>query len=110
MPYRWCRRHAARIRAAIRYPGGRTAHGNTRDISLEGAFLEVEMVDPPPNALVQLLLSIDGKQFCLPAVVVRHDIEGVAIRYHSPSDELSRRLHGCLRESHGIELQTPSYA
>jgi hypothetical protein len=84
------RRRAQRIRftskAIIRYEHGRSLETavNTRDISLQGMFLETETRIPlatPCSIQIQLSGSSSSMHFTVQGIICRHDPVGLAIDF-----------------------------
>jgi len=69
----------------IAYPGGTTVSGRTRDAGPKGVFVELDIVDAPAHAMVQLLIP-DSRRASpvdylrIPAVITRRAKDGVGLR------------------------------
>lgn len=69
----------------IMYPGGKTVTGRTRDAGSEGVFVELDIVDPPAHAIVQLLIPVSTRpslvdHLRIPAVITRRAEDGIGLR------------------------------
>jgi hypothetical protein len=75
----------------IMYPGGKTVTGRTRDAGSEGVFVELDIVDPPAHAMVQLLIPVSTRptlvdHLRIPAVITRRAKDGIGLRYTCRED------------------------
>ena len=69
----------------IVYPGGRTVIGRMRDAGRKGMFVELDNLDAPAHALVQLLIPVSRTaarvdHLRIPAVIIRRAKDGVGLR------------------------------
>ena len=70
---------------SIVYPGGRTVTGRARNAGYKGIFVELDMLDPPAHALVQLLIPVSKRAAIvdylrIPAVITRRAQNGIGLR------------------------------
>ena len=70
---------------SIAYPGGRTVVGRARDAGYKGVFVELDTVDAPAHAMVQLLipdkrLATVEHSLRIPAVITRRTEDGIGLR------------------------------
>ena len=78
-------RHLVNKYIGIAYPGGTTVTGRTRDAGSNGVFVELDNVDPPAHAIVQLLIPVRRRaarvdHLRVPAVITRRAKDGVGLR------------------------------
>ena len=78
-------RHLVNKCIGIMYPGGKTVTGRTRDVGSEGVFVELDIVEPPAHAMVQLLIPVGPRPtladyFRIPAVITRRAKDGIGLR------------------------------
>jgi len=70
---------------SIAYPGGRTVVGRARDAGYKGVFVELDTVDAPSHAMVQLIIP-DSRiaavehYLRIPAVITRRTRDGIGLR------------------------------
>jgi hypothetical protein len=85
MEHRSNERFAACKNIGIEYPGGGTVHGNIRDVSFGGIFVELCTSDLPPHALVQLRIPTNDREHGtftrIVAAVTRRTHEGIGLLY-----------------------------
>jgi hypothetical protein len=78
-------RFSAHKFVGIECPGGKTLIGWARDVSFGGLFVELDMVDPPVHALVQLQVPIEdeeiGSYLRIPVAITRHTRDGIGLLY-----------------------------
>jgi hypothetical protein len=70
---------------SIAFPGGTTVIGRARNAGRKGVFVELDMVDPPAHAMVQLLIPVSkraalGDYLRIPAVITRRTSNGIGLR------------------------------
>ena len=87
-------RISAHKNVGIEYPGGRTAIGRMRNVSVGGMFVEFETADLPSHALVQLLLPIRegelGIHLRIQAAITRRIHNGIGLLYCGRNDRNSK--------------------
>jgi len=69
----------------IVFPGGRTVTGRMRDAGCKGVFVELDSLDAPSHALVQLLIPVSRPAALvdylrIPAVITRRAKDGLGLR------------------------------
>ena len=100
MEHRRDKRISAHKNVGIEYPGGRTATGRTKNVSVGGMFVEFDTADLPSHALVQLLLSIRegelGIHLQIPAAITRRLHNGIGLLYCSRDDHNSKIIRAWL--------------
>ena len=87
MEHRWGNRRPCKAHVRVSARGLRLVPGRLRDISMSGAFLEIESPLPLFAQLEIDVLRKDGSSRSLefPAVVVRHADGGVGIEWCDPN-------------------------
>jgi hypothetical protein len=97
MEHRWGIRRPCRARVSVSAGGGLTGVGGLRNISMSGAFLETALPLPLYAQLAVAVLRGDGSTHLLefPAVVVRHEPDGVGIEWCDPDPGRICRKLGC---------------
>jgi hypothetical protein len=85
MEQRWNERFLANKDVDVQFPGGRTLKGRTRNVSLRGMFVELDIANPPAHGLVQLVFSEPGStsdvHLRIPAAISRYAREGLGLVY-----------------------------
>ena len=83
MEHRWSERKPVTMDVTLHYDPVGQISGKTRDISLEGMYVETEGVTIPSRAEVKVLFetnSLGAKQsHCVPAYVVHNQGNGVGL-------------------------------
>ena len=84
------------LQVFIHYKSKRSAATKVRDLSTEGAFIEMAPKELPEGAHVETVLcyQLEDKpiEYRLPATVVRVTQEGVGLKFDSYDDETYTRL------------------
>jgi hypothetical protein len=97
MEHRWGPRRPCRARVCLSSGGGIVGPGRLRDVSMSGAFIETAVRLPLFAQLSIAVLRDDGAthQLEFPAVVVRHEENGVGIEWCDPNPGSICRALNC---------------
>jgi hypothetical protein len=81
--HRWSSRKNININVSLYYPPVGMINGTTRNISLEGMFVDLQGVTIPPLARLEICFSAESRgqnvEHRLPAYVVHGDDAGVGL-------------------------------
>lgn len=98
MEKRWAARRPVQIRVELRYKDMELVNCRTRDISLNGAFVEVQEMQPAVSAPVELVFRLGEPgqytRYKVPAKVARSTGEGIGVMF----EELDVSSFRSLRE------------
>jgi hypothetical protein len=103
MEHRWSERVPVSLEATLARAGSAAAIGRTRDLSAEGAFLEVQtgLMDLRPGTplMVGLMLpeSESPRRVRIPAVVVHRNTQGAGVMFASWDGEPALSIRNVLR-------------
>lgn len=97
MEHRWGIRRPCKARVSVLAGSGLHGVGRLRNISMSGAFLETALPLPQYTQLTIAVLRGDGSHHLLefPAVVVRHDADGVGLEWCDPNPGKICHKLGC---------------
>ena len=97
MEHRWGLRRACRARVSVSAGNGLSGVGRLRNISMSGAFLETALPLHTHARLAVTVLRDDGSSHAVefPAVVVRHEPDGVGLEWCDPDPGRICRKLGC---------------
>lgn len=98
MEHRWSERKQVTMDVTLHYDPVGQISGKTRDISLEGMFIETDGVTIPSRAEVKVMFetnTLGAKQsHCVPAYVVHNDENGIGLLLrHSGYEEFYALRH-----------------
>ena len=85
-------RHPLALPVQILYGKRRFSRARSRNLSLQGMYLEVRNVILPPGTPLELELDCLGRQWHLEAVVVHRDEAGVGLMFREPQREIYEGL------------------
>lgn len=103
MEHRWNVRIPIKTAVAVCYPGQRVAFasGLTRDMSVEGAYVETDSKAVPENTVVYVRFPLqdtaEDQSLQMPAFVTRSDTGGLGLMFVNSETEAARRLIEFLR-------------
>jgi len=96
MERRWHARKSVELDVTVCRGSGEVVHGRTRDLSLEGMFIQVLPGAIAYHDPVELRFHgegpRDGDELRVPALVVRAQSDGVAVMYRNLSSRVQRAL------------------
>lgn len=92
---RHARRSIAHVRARVRIPGVAELEGETRNLSLAGVLVAID-VEPPPvgqDVVVAIVHPTTGEERAIPGLIARHDVDeygdvrGIGIQFDVESTD-----------------------
>jgi hypothetical protein len=97
MEHRYGVRRPCKLRVLVSTSGGMAGTGRLRNISMSGAFIETPLPLPMYAQLRVAALHGDGSSHLLefPAVVVRHDADGVGVEWGDATPARICQKLGC---------------
>ena len=107
MEKRWTTRTSANLCVDLMYKDLELVNCRTRDISLSGAYVEIQQLQPAPDTSIDLVFKFGEigsfQKYRVPAKVIRNDGEGVGIMFKDIDVTTFRSLREVLRHK-DVEL------
>ncbi len=101
MEKRWTTRTPASLNVDLMYRDFEVVNCRTRDISLSGAYVEMQQLQPTPDMPIELIFKFgeigNFTRYRVPAKVVRADGEGVGVMFKDVDISSFRSLREVLR-------------
>ncbi len=108
MEKRWTIRTPANLSVDLLYKDLEVVSCRTRDISLSGAYVEVQQLQPMPDMPIDLVFKFgeigDLTRYRVPGKVIRTDGEGIGIMFKDIDVSSFRSLREVLRHK-DVEIQ-----
>jgi len=108
---RWSQRKPMQMPVRLRYEPVGDIAGTTRDISLEGMYVETRGVRIPPKAQIEVYFTTEDAggrtEHRLPAVAIHASSEGVGLMLHHVDYEDFYALRRLITTSDGPEPAAP---